>query len=113
MIAKGHNEWIAKLAAEFPGEIKQEDVPDRPDEAKPETWHEFYWRAWEALRFDRQYGAMGGESPIGFTALDAYARRYGIAGDAFERFHAFMSAIDTEWLIHVTEQAKAKEGNRT
>jgi hypothetical protein len=60
------------------------------------------------LRFDRQYGAMGGETPIGFMALDTYARRYGIEGEAFERFLAFMTAIDDEWLDYLSHtQTKA------
>lgn len=89
-----------------------EAVPRRPREAEPEIWHEFYRRAWDALRFDRQYGAMGGETPISFVALDAYARRYGIEGEAFDRFHQFMTAIDGAWLDHVAERAKAaEEGN--
>ncbi len=54
-------------------------------------------RAWQALRFDRQYFAFGGETPISFMALDGYARRYGIEGEAFERFLAFMTALDDEW----------------
>lgn len=68
-----------------------------PAGAEPAAWHEFYWRAWQVLRFDRQYGAMGGETPISFIALDAYARRYSIEGEAFERFLTFMTAIDDEW----------------
>jgi hypothetical protein len=58
-------------------------------------------RAWQALRFDRQYFAFGGETPIGFMALDAYARRYGIEGEAFDRYLTFMTEIDEEWLEHV------------
>ncbi|MES0168249.1 hypothetical protein NKJ87_20040 [Mesorhizobium sp. M0027] len=106
---KGQNQWLAKIAAEFPLELPAAKVPTRPDEARAEYWHQFYWQAWEALRFDRQYGAMGGESPIGFLAYDAYARRYGLEGEAFERFLAFMTAIDTEWLIHVAAKAREAE----
>jgi hypothetical protein len=49
---------------------------------------------------------MGGETPIGFMALDAYARRYGIEGKMFERFHTFMTAIDDEWLTYGAKQPK-------
>lgn len=110
---KGQNQWLAKIAAEFPLELPKEKVPTRPDEARAEYWHDFYWQAWEALRFDRQYGAMGGEFPISFIAYDTYARRYGLEGEAFERFHAFMTAIDMEWLHHVAEKAREKEGEKT
>ncbi|RWQ16087.1 hypothetical protein [Mesorhizobium sp.] len=109
----GQNKWLAKIAAEFPLELPKEKVPTRPEEARAEYWHDFYWRAWEALRFDRQYGAMGGESPIAFIAYDAYAKRYGLEGEAFERFHAFMTAIDTEWLIHIANKTKEREANKT
>lgn len=49
---------------------------------------------------------MGGETPISFMALDAYARRYGIEGEAFERFIIFMTAIDEEWLEYQAKQDK-------
>lgn len=58
------------------------------------------------LRFDRQYGAFGGETPISFMALDGYARRYGIEGEAFERFLAFLTALDDEWLEYVSVRQK-------
>lgn len=63
-------------------------------------------RAWQALRFDRQYFAFGGETPISFMALDGYARRYGIEGEAFDRFVAFMTEIDDEWLEYAAAKAK-------
>lgn len=103
---KGRDTWLAKLADEFPLEIKKQDLPARPEEAREEPWHDFYWQAWEALRFDRHYGAMGGQMPISFMALDAYARRYGIAGEAFDRFLVFMGVIDTEWLAHVDSKSE-------
>lgn len=33
-------------------------------------------------------------------ALDTYARRYCIEGEAFDRFITFMSVMDEEWLEH-------------
>lgn len=68
-----------------------------------------YWRAWFTLRFDRQYGAMGGESPISFLSIDAYARRYGITDTEFETFHALVGAMDDEYLKIVAEKAKEEE----
>lgn len=81
-------------------------MPVRPAEARTEAWHVFYVQAWQTLRYDRQYFAFGGEAPIGFMALDTYARRYGIEGEAFERFLAFMQALDDAWLAHLDEEAK-------
>lgn len=105
---EGPSRWLEKLATEYPGEIAQDEIPKPPVEATPELWHDFYWRAFEALRYDRQYGAFGGESPIGFVAIDAYARRYGIDGDAFDRFMRLVNAIDDEWLGWKAERAKDK-----
>lgn len=69
-----------------------------------EQWHGFYVRAFEVLRFDRQYGAMGGQTPISFLAVDAYAKRYGINGEPFDRFLHFLTAIDAEWLEFVEKR---------
>lgn len=55
---------------------------------------------------------MGGESPISFMALDAYARRYSIEGEAFDRFLTFMSALDDEWLEYQAKKAKEAEEER-
>lgn len=77
-----------------------------PEEAEPQPWHSLYWRAWEALRFDRQFGAMGGELPIPYTAISQYARDNEITGNDFRVFHALMSVLDSEWLAH---QAKKTE----
>ncbi|WP_421522350.1 phage tail assembly chaperone [Ochrobactrum quorumnocens] len=67
-------------------------------------------RAWHFLRYDRQYGAMGGESPISFLAMDCYARRYGIDGVFFDTFRALISALDAEWLDHLNETNKQTAG---
>lgn len=37
---------------------------------------------------------MALEQPITFAAIDAYARRMGIAGTSFDRLLRFVSAID-------------------
>ncbi|PWJ93521.1 hypothetical protein C8D77_101200 [Mesorhizobium loti] len=103
---RGHHEWLADLNREYPDEVPTESLPTRPDEARYETWHDFYRRAWQTLRYDRQYTEGGGETPISFLAFDAYARRYCIEGEAFDRFVAFVSAIDDEWLIHLAEKRK-------
>lgn len=70
-----------------------------------------YFRAWRFLRFDRQYGALGGESPISFIAIDTYGRRYGFQGEDFDILRTAVAALDREWLDFVAEQqekAKAK-----
>jgi hypothetical protein len=106
---KGHADWLAELRKEYPDEVPASKIPRRPDEAREELWHEFYWQAWNVLRFDRQYLDGGGELPITFIAYDAFARRYGIEGEAFDRFHIFMTAIDSEWLSYSVEKAKQRK----
>jgi hypothetical protein len=64
-------------------------------------------QAWQTLRYDRQYFAFGGETPISFLALDRYAQRYGIEGEAFDRFLAFMEALDDEWLEYVSKHRES------
>lgn len=51
------------------------------------------WRAYHALRTDRQSGMDMG--PIMFSSIDRYARRYSINDlDEFERFMALIRALD-------------------
>lgn len=71
-----------------------------------------YWRAWRALRFDRPYGALGGEGPISFLAIDAYARRYGFEGRDFEMLAILIGAMDAEYLKWVGEKAKQEQEQR-
>jgi hypothetical protein len=102
--APEQEEWVKELIKAYPGEKWLERAV-----AEPEAWHAFYLRAWSVLRFDRQYGAFGGETPISFMALDGYARRYGIEGEAFERFLAFMTALDDEWLEYRAQSEKSEK----
>lgn len=51
----------------------------------------------------------GLERPIPFTAIDAYARRYGVEGEAFDLLLRFVSVIDFAYLdiAHKERQAPA------
>lgn len=71
-------------------------------------WAGTIWAAWHRLQYDRQYGAMGGEAPLGFGSIDRYAVRYGIDGDAFELLHALVTAMDAEYLDWSGEKRKAE-----
>lgn len=54
----------------------------------------FYWDAFWELSADRPLG-FSGVGRIPFTALDAYATRYGLTGpDAFDRFRQIIRAMD-------------------
>lgn len=80
-------------------------IPERAPEAEPEPWHGLYWEAWSALRFDRTYGAFGGETPVSYNSISQYARDHGIRGDAFVTFRKLFAAVDDEWLAHVAKKA--------
>jgi hypothetical protein len=51
---------------------------------------------------------MGGEGPISYQALSAYARDHGIIAAEFRVFRAMMGSIDAEWLKYRAEQDKTK-----
>lgn len=54
---------------------------------------------------------MGGETPISFSSLDAYARRYSIVDVQFETFLALVGAMDDEYLQHAARVAKESKEN--
>ncbi|MCO5071143.1 MAG: hypothetical protein M9944_08055 [Rhizobiaceae bacterium] len=80
-----------------------------PEDAEPEDWHDGIWRAWDVLRYDRPYLAMGGEMPVSFASISAYADRYGIAGQDFDEFLMLFRAIDDEWLAICVEREKERQ----
>lgn len=47
--------------------------------------------------------AMSAIGPIPWTALDAWARRHGITGEAFEDFVLLIAALDSAWRAHIEE----------
>lgn len=64
---------------------------DRPKVA-PEN--EFFWHAFWDLNTERQIGMSAG--PIPFSAIGAYADRYGIRSvDEFDRFKSIIRAMDS------------------
>jgi hypothetical protein len=92
--------------------VRPEDVAEKPH-FESKHFHSLYWRAWECLRFDRHYGAMGGEGPIPYMVISQYARDNGISGNDFRIFHILLSGIDAEWLKYAAEKQKreaAKNG---
>lgn len=72
-------------------------------------WWGVYFEAWEALRYDRFYGAMGGEGPISYQVISLYARDHDITGDDFRLFRATLQLVDAEWLDYAAEQRKLSE----
>lgn len=55
---------------------------------------------------------MGGLTGIHYAAISRYARDHGIAGEAFATFHAFVTALDDEYVAFEAERAKAEAEKR-
>jgi len=47
---------------------------------------------------------MGASGPIPWTAIDAYARRKGFAGDGFEYLVKMVRAMDDVFLRHLQDK---------
>ncbi len=64
-----------------------------------------FWRAFDALSSCRPVGM--GIGPIPWTAIDAYATRFGLAGNDlvsrldFDVFQRIINQLDSHWLEHV------------
>ncbi|PZQ19337.1 MAG: hypothetical protein DI565_00680 [Ancylobacter novellus] len=57
-----------------------------------------YWRAFSDLSAEREVG-LSGPRPIGFSAIDRWARRYRVDDvDGFDRLKRFVRAMDAEWM---------------
>ena len=81
---------------------------DRPEDAEWPEWAGHIRVAWQALRDDRHYGAMGGLGGIWFASIDRYACRHSITGAAFDRFETFLRALDGEYMLVMAERAEAE-----
>ncbi len=97
--------WYEELAREFPEEAWLQIAQDY----EPQQWHDLYFRAFDALRYDRFFGSYGGEGPIHYVAISHYARDHEIAGDDLKWFFIFMNAVDAE---HLAMQAEADRERR-
>lgn len=92
----------AKIIGARRAESEEEEVELDPDLL-------VFWTAWHVLRFDRHYGAFGGQTPILFTAIDVYATRFGIDGEDFDTLLKMLHAMDAEYMIWLEEERKKKD----
>lgn len=90
--------WLAKLAVDDPDAAHAAGAAEMPEDAVLASHNAFAMQAFQDLKYDRQFGAMGGVLPLSFGAIDAYARRYGIEGEAFDRFVTLVRALDGVWV---------------
>lgn len=87
------------------------DKYSNPEEMDFEQDLMIYWRAWHALRFDRNY-TFGGEAPIPFSSVDRYASRHGINGIEFDFLFRLVTSLDIEYLNVQSEKRKQEEEQR-
>lgn len=92
------SDWLRGVAAEggdvAPGHEVDPEIPIHL------LW---VWQAFWELTNDRPLG-FGGVGGIPFTAIDVYARRYGIGClDEFTRFRALIRALDDEYVKTVNK----------
>jgi hypothetical protein len=87
------DDWVREVAAAHPEKTWLK--PHVVEPPKPEIWQDYYWEAWQLLRYDRPYvGQFGIEMPISYLAVDRYAERNGIDGEAFDHLLYFINLID-------------------
>lgn len=69
---------------------------------KPDLSHEdyFYLQAFWQLYKDRTISEAG-VGPITWTVLNAYANRYEITGEEFDRFETCLNALDSAYREHI------------
>ncbi len=107
----GRNDWISRLRAEDPDAAAAFPEPEPVPAELSRPFYQLYWRAWAAIRHDRQYGAFSGESRISYSVIRQYAADHHISGDDFQTFIAAMRGIDEEWLVQVA--SRQKSGTKT
>jgi len=85
---------------------------------------EFAWAAFWRLHADRPYLVTGFAVPMGatiiepragripFSAIDAYARRYGVEGSEFDTLEALVGACDAEFMAIEAERARERAAQR-
>ena len=103
---KATDEFLLDILTEEPDAAGIEDRIAEPLELSPD--HLVYLIAFNRLMHDRQYGAFGGAAPISYVAVSAYARDFGIVGDAFDVFLRLIGALDVEYLAHLERTKPAK-----
>jgi hypothetical protein len=87
-------------------------VLDKPDAAALKLEHVFYWNAWQALRFDRFIGSMGGEGPIYYRAVSRFVQDHALSAVETSILRRVIHAMDEEYLDCVAEKAREEEARR-
>lgn len=82
-----------------------------PPEAELLDGSEYLYEAFWQLSTDRHQSGYG-VHPIPFSAIDAYARRYGIVDEEFDLLLFTIRAIDDEFIEIMTDKIKRDTSNK-
>lgn len=119
--------FLADLAEEEPDAAHLAAQSLLPEDAFVPPGTEFAWSAFWRLHDDRPHvitgsviaAGMGGATiieprpgRIPFSAIDRYARRFGIAGSAFDLMLALLDKLDSEFMAWEGEVARARAAAR-
>lgn len=113
MERKGTADFLADVAEEEADAAPHLDDLEETEEERLRDELGCFMDAWGALRYDRFYGAFGGESTILYSSISAYARDHGIAGDDFYVFKVLIREMDHEYLEYVERHRPKREESET
>ena len=101
-------DWLQRLADEEPDAASLVAVDPPPEDAFIPPGAELWWAAWHALSEERWYGDYGGCGRVRWTAIDQYARRYGLTGSSFEQLCDVIQAMDAVYVAWFSERMKQR-----
>ncbi len=78
----------------------------RPIDSEWPAWSGYLREAWEHLRNDRHWGAMGGAAGIYYSAISNYAHDHVLMGEEFAFFLKMIRALDDEYLSVMAKSDK-------
>jgi hypothetical protein len=106
---QGADDFLADVAEEEADAVPFAAEIEVPPEAELSSGAQFYLDAFHDLCGDRAFGALGGEGPIPWSAIDAWARRNKVGDeDEFEFLRTMIREMDAEYLDVRGEQAKVE-----
>lgn len=107
MTNEAKDNFLLELADEE-ADATQFSDRERPEDAVWPEWSGTVRSAWNILRDDRFYGAMGGVSGIYYSAISQFARDHDIP---IWPFALFVMALDNEFVAISNEKAKSASEN--
>ena len=102
-------DFLARLAETDPSAAPHAERARRPADAEWPAWSGPIREALDRLGRSRPLGALGGAGPIPFGEIDAYARRYAVVGEDFDRFARLIETLDRVLVEHLNGKARESQ----